>query len=121
MLALIVDDSAAIRRIQQKELEALGWQVRTAAHGQQALEMLCSIPACDLLLTDWHMPEMDGLELVRRVRRDMRFSTLRIIVVSSDAVMDSVHSALAAGADDFLMKPFSAEALSQRIDEVMGG
>jgi len=121
MQALVVDDSSAMRRIQQKALESLGWQVRCAANGREALVTLDSMPVCDLVLTDWHMPEMDGIELCAQLRRDARYLKLRIVMVTSDAVLDSVETALAAGANDFLMKPFSAEALSERIAGIFGG
>lgn len=119
MIALVVDDSAAMRRIQQKALESAGWQVEVAGNGSEALARLQGLAHCDLLLTDWHMPEMDGLQLVRAVRQDERFKALRVVMVTSDGVLNSVEQALAAGADDFVMKPFSAEALSERIAEVM--
>jgi len=121
MFALVVDDSAAMRRIEQKALEALGWKVTTACDGQAALEALAAMERCALMLTDWHMPGMDGLELCRVVRQDDRYQKLCIVMVTSDAVLDSVQSALDAGANDFLMKPFSAEALAERVAEVMGG
>jgi two-component system chemotaxis response regulator CheY len=121
MFALVVDDSAAMRRIEQKALEALGWQVKTASHGQEALDTLQAMPLCSLMLTDWHMPGMDGLALCRAVRLDPRYEKLCILMITSDAVLDSVQSALAAGANDFLMKPFSSEALAERVAQVMGG
>jgi two-component system chemotaxis response regulator CheY len=120
MQALVVDDSAAMRRIQQKALESLGWVVKAAIDGAQALEVLETIPGCELMLTDRHMPRLDGLELCRALRKDARYQRLRIIMVTSDAVLDSVQSALDAGANDFIMKPFSTAALGERIAEVMG-
>lgn len=119
MIALVVDDSAAMRRIQQKALEGLGWQVEVAASGGDALARLQTLAHCDLMLTDWHMPGMDGLDLIVAVRKDERHRALRILMVTSDSVLDSVEKALAAGADDFVMKPFTTEALSERIAEVM--
>ncbi|MCC6751788.1 MAG: response regulator [Deltaproteobacteria bacterium] len=121
MMALIVDDSAAMRRIQQKALESLGWQVKAASSGEEALAALEGLPECVLLLTDWHMPGMDGLQLVSAVRKDPRYSKLRIVMVTSDAVLDSVEAALSAGANDFLMKPFTTEVLAERVAEVMRG
>lgn len=120
MRALVVDDSSAMRRIQQRALEQAGWEVQSAAHGGQALEILAEHPV-DLVLTDWHMPEVDGLELVRRIRADERLRGLRVVVVTSDAVLNSISQALDAGADDFVMKPFTADALIERLSEVMRG
>ncbi len=113
--------SAAMRRIEQKALEKLGWQVMTACDGQDALKTLEAMERCALILTDWHMPGMDGLQLCREVRKNDRYQKLCIVMVTSDAVLDSVQSALDAGANDFLMKPFTAEALAERVAEVMGG
>jgi len=119
MIALVVDDSAAMRRIQQKALEGLGWQVEVANSGGDALAKLGTLEHCDLMLTDWHMPGMDGLDLIVAVRKDIRHKTLRIVMVTSDSVLDSVEKALAAGADDFVMKPFTTDALSERLFKVM--
>jgi len=119
--ALVVDDSAAMRRIQQKALEGLGFTVRAASNGVEALEVLGTMPACELVLTDWHMPGMDGIGLVRAIRQEARWTGVRIVMVTSESVMASVDSALSAGADDFLMKPFSQDALAERVAEVMRG
>lgn len=119
MKVLIADDSAAMRRILQRALEAEGWEVVVASTGDEAAAKVLDLAHLDLLLTDWHMPGLDGMDLVREVRRLGRFPSLKIIMVTSDAVLDSVEQALAAGADDFLMKPFTAEALNERVMEVM--
>jgi two-component system chemotaxis response regulator CheY len=120
-LAVVVDDSAAMRRIQVRALEGMGWTVQIASNGDEALSLLRSMPHCDLLLTDWHMPGLDGLELVKVLRADARFASLPILMVTSDAVLESVQKALEAGVNDFLMKPFTPEALAERVAGVMGG
>jgi two-component system, chemotaxis family, chemotaxis protein CheY len=119
MIALIVDDSAAMRRIQQMTLEAQAWKVETAATAEEALTKLGTLERCDLIITDWHMPGMGGLDLVRAIRADARLARLRILMVTSDSMLSSIDQALAAGANDFVMKPFSKEALVERINEVM--
>ena len=119
MIALIVDDSAAMRRIQQMTLEAQSWKVETAATAEEALTKLRTLERCDLMITDWHMPGMGGLDLVRAIRADARLARLRILMVTSDSMLSSIDQALAAGANDFVMKPFSKEALVERINEVM--
>jgi two-component system, chemotaxis family, chemotaxis protein CheY len=121
MIALVVDDSAAMRRMQQKALESLGFVVQVAKDGHEAMSVLQAMAACDLVLTDWHMPELDGLGLVREIRKQARYAKLRVIMVTSDAVLGSVQLALDAGVDDFLMKPFSPDALAERIQDVMHG
>ena len=121
MIALIVDDSSAMRRIQQRALEPDGWQVELAATGEEALSRLAELPHCDLLLTDWHMPGMGGLELVRAVRRLGRHEGMKILMVTSESVLDCIEEAIEAGANDFVMKPFPREALLERVSSVMAG
>ncbi len=119
MMALVVDDSAAMRRIQQKALETEGWSVECVATGEQALEKLNAVERCDLVVTDWHMPGMGGIELVRAIRATPRFAQLKVLMVTSDSMMQSVQQAIAAGANDFVMKPFTTEALMERVNAVM--
>lgn len=121
MKALIVDDSRMMRVVEQKALESMGWQVKQASNGLEALTVLDTMDGCDLVLADWQMPEMDGLALVKRIRQDARWAKLTIIMVSSNAVMDSIQEALDAGANDFVMKPFSVEALKERVTEAFNG
>lgn len=121
MKALVTDDSAAMRRIIQKALESDGWEVRTASNGKEAMAALARETSWDLLLTDWHMPELDGLGLVRAVRASSGYASLRIIVITSEGALNMVDTALQAGANDFLMKPFSSDSLCERIAEVMNG
>lgn len=119
MLALVVDDSAAMRHHLSKALQNLGWQVRNACSGAEALSVLATLPSCDLILTDWQMPGMDGVELCRAVRRDEKYRHIKIVMVTSDAVMSAVNEALQAGADDFVMKPFTPRVLQERLEAIM--
>lgn len=119
MNVLIVDDSAVMRKILTRAMQSEGWDVYVASCGEEALSELSELPDCDLILADWHMPGMDGLDLIRAVRADSRYQGIRILMVTSDGVLDSVEKALDAGANDLLMKPFTADALSERIREVM--
>jgi two-component system, chemotaxis family, chemotaxis protein CheY len=119
MNALVVDDSTAVRRLSKKALSEAGWQVTEAVNGREALAALVAMPACELIVTDWHMPEMDGMALVRAVRAEARWNHVRILMVTSDGVMDSIQAALAAGASDFIVKPFSPAALAERVVELV--
>ena len=119
MFAIVVDDSAAMRRHLSKALEGLGWSVKSAINGLEALKLLEGGPQCDLVLTDWHMPDMDGMELCRAMRKESKYSAVRIVMVTSDSVMSSVGEAMKAGANDFVMKPFTTEALSERLADIM--
>jgi two-component system chemotaxis response regulator CheY len=119
MIALVVDDSAAMRHLERKALQNAGWEVHLAVDGADALERLAALPKCDLIVTDYHMPKLDGIALIQAIRRDRRLSGVRILMITSDGVMDSIQRALDAGANDFMMKPFAAEALQERVAEVM--
>ena len=92
-----------------------------AATGEEALSRLAELPRCDLLLTDWHMPGMGGLELVRAVRRLGRHIEMKILMVTSESVLDCIEEAIQAGANDFVIKPFPREALLERVSSVMAG
>jgi len=121
MYALVVDDSAAMRHHLLRTLQSFGWEVGTAVNGTNALQTLNSMSQCDLVLTDWHMPDMDGMQLCREIRKNSRHNDVTIVMVTSDAVMGSVDQALQAGANDIIMKPFTKESLQERLSSVMGG
>jgi two-component system chemotaxis response regulator CheY len=115
MRALIVDDSRAMRSILSKTVRALGMETVEAANGQLALETL-SANAIDLVLTDWHMPVMDGLEFLTTVRKDERYGQLPIVMVTSEADATCMAQALAAGATEFIMKPFTSESIVMKLE-----
>ena len=121
MKAIVVDDSKMMRTVEQKALESMGWEVKQAANGVEAIDVMAAMGQCDLALVDWQMPEMDGLSLVKHLRADSKFGKVTIIMVSSNAVMESIQEALDAGANDFVMKPFTVDALKERITEVFSG
>lgn len=115
MKALIVDDSKAIRSIIGKHLKALGFEVVEADSGIDALVQLKKMGGADIALLDWNMPEMDGFEFLRRVRADAEFSELRVMMVTTESEMTQVARALEAGANEYLMKPFTKEALFEKL------
>jgi two-component system chemotaxis response regulator CheY len=121
MKAIVVDDSKMMRTVEQKALESMGWEVKQACNGVEALKVMSTMGSCDLALVDWQMPEMDGLSLVKALRTDATFGKMTIIMVSSNAVMESIQEAMDAGANDFVMKPFTVDALKERITEVFRG
>ena len=121
MRAIVVDDSKMMRTVEQKALESMGWEVKQASNGVEALSVMSAMGTCDLALVDWQMPEMDGISLVRALRTDEKFGKVTIIMVSSNAVMESIQEAMDAGANDFVMKPFTVDALKERITEVFRG
>ena len=120
MNVMVVDDSSVMRRIHQKSLEAMGWHVTTAEDGVDALAKLAAAPACQLLLTDLHMPNMDGIELSAEVRKKPNYAKMKILMVTSDGAMEAVQKALAAGVDDFLIKPFTPDTFTAKVKSVAG-
>ncbi len=87
----------------------------TASSGAEALESLSRGRDFQVMITDWSMPEMSGYELVRQVRANERFKSLRIMMLTINNETESVEQALAAGADEYLMKPFDKEMLMQKL------
>ncbi len=115
MQALIIDDSRPIRRIESDILKELGFETADAANGKQALEMLQASPVPDVVLVDWNMPEMDGLEFIRSVRGNDRYSDMVVLMVTTETESDQMLRALSAGADEYLMKPFQKEGLIDKL------
>ena len=110
---LIADDNADMRAYLARLLRRY-WQVETVADGQEALETALQTPP-DLVLSDVMMPRLDGFELLRALRRDPRTSSVPVVLVSARAGADSAIEGLEAGADDYLVKPFSARELVARV------
>lgn len=115
MQALIIDDSRPIRRIESDILNELGFDTADAANGKQAWQMLQASPVPDVVLVDWNMPEMDGLEFIRSVRGDDRYSEMVVLMVTTETETDQMLRALSAGADEYLMKPFQKEGLVDKL------
>lgn len=114
---LVADDSIATRSLIAAALAELeNIQVERASTGIEAIKML-STTSIDLVLTDIHMPEINGLELVRFIKSDERLRSIPVIVISTEAAEDDRHRAFALGADDYLPKPFSASQLQHTINK----
>jgi two-component system chemotaxis response regulator CheY len=117
--ALVVDDSKTIRMIIRRILIELGYEVCEAANGIEALKVLeIEKTAVKLVLADWNMPEMNGLELVKRLRQDPGLSSLKVIMVTTETELDQMVSALAAGANEYVMKPFTKDILIEKLELV---
>ena len=115
MQALVVDDSRAMRTILGKIVTSLGFEVITAVHGKDALEQLTAGARPELMLLDWNMPEMNGYELLQAVRRDPAHAATKIIMVTTETEMTQVQNALAAGANEYVMKPFTSEVIYEKL------
>lgn len=109
---LVVEDDLATRRLYKFLLSSGGYSVIEADDGIVALEKL-ALHHCDLVITDMNMPRMDGLELIRTIRRD--FSDTYVIMVTAFGTPDIEKQALRVGANDYLAKPFDFEELERRV------
>jgi two-component system, chemotaxis family, chemotaxis protein CheY len=116
MQALIVDDSRALRRILSDMLRQLGFEVAEAVNGRDALQKLEESACPDIVLVDWNMPEMNGLEFIKEVRAQQRFASLPLMMVTTETEMEQMVAALAAGANEYVMKPFGREILADKLN-----
>ena len=117
MRFLVVDDSATMRRIVVNSLQRVGFsEVVEAADGAEALEKLSGI---DFLITDWNMPKVSGAELTRAVRARDDSRGLPIIMVTARSVRDDILTAMEAGVDSYVVKPFTPQVLREKIDAVL--
>src|SRR5262245_57007161 len=115
MRVLVIDDSRTVRIIIGAILRELGMEVVDAGNGVEALEQLKRYPDVELLLVDWNMPEMNGLDFVRAVRAQRAYDGVRILMVTSEAQGEQVARALGAGANEYLMKPFNKDVLVAKL------
>jgi len=113
--ALIVDDSRSIRVIIGRFLRELGFETLEAANGREALDVLSAAEKVDLALVDWNMPVMDGYQLVCELRRNPSRDDMRILMVTTETEIDRVSTALEAGASEYLMKPFTKDAIAGKL------
>lgn len=114
MRALIVDDSRFVRGFVRGLLEEKGIECEEAADGQAALDLIHSEKIFDIALVDWNMPVMDGFEMLKRLRAE-GFDSIKVMMVTTEAENDFIVRALNAGADEYLMKPFDSEAMTEKL------
>ena len=121
MKLLVVDDSATMRRIIKNTLVRLGYKnILEGANGAIGWEQIDANPDVEMLITDWNMPEMNGLELVKKVRADERFKDTPIIMVTTEGGKAEVITALKAGVNNYIVKPFTPQILKEKLAVVMG-
>jgi len=116
--ALVVDDSRAIRSIIGKSVKELGFEVIEAGHGGEALERLRTHGVMDLALVDWNMPEMNGFEFVVAARANPAWKDMIILMVTTETEMSQMQLALEAGANEYVMKPFTRDVLREKLQLV---
>ena len=116
MKALVVDDSRVMRLILSHMLEEVGFtDVGQAEHGREALAYFERNQDTTVALIDWNMPEMNGIELVEAVRRDSRLNDVRLVMVTTELEMAQIERALALGANEYVMKPFTADIIKDKL------
>jgi len=113
---IVVDDSRSMRMILRRIVGQLGFEVEEAEDGQAALEMLSAAEQVpDLALIDWNMPRMNGLELVSAVRDDPRLRDMTLVMVTTEGEQAQIVRALAAGAHEYVIKPFTSGAMVEKL------
>jgi two-component system, chemotaxis family, chemotaxis protein CheY len=117
--AIVVDDSKTIRTILRRILVELSFEVLEAANGIEALQVIAPVKSeLKLALVDWNMPEMNGLELLMQIRQDAELSDLSVVMVTTEAELGHMTSAMEAGANEYVMKPFTKEILREKLEMI---
>ena len=120
MKILVVDDFSTMRRIIRNILKQLGYNnIEEAEDGDVALEKLKE-GEFDFVITDWNMPNMTGLDLLKAIRGDERLKDIKVLIVTAEAEKENVVQAAQAGVNDYVVKPFTADVLQQKIDRIFG-
>jgi two-component system chemotaxis response regulator CheY len=116
---LVVDDSLTMRRIVVNALKAIGYDsVIEAADGKEAFGKL-QAEGADFVISDWNMPEMNGLELVKTIRSSSTLSDTPVLMVTTRGNKDDVIEAMQARVNNYIVKPFTPQALKEKLDQVL--
>lgn len=116
MHALIIEDSRAMRRLIGRIMTSLGFELLEAANGREGLQQLNDHhKKIEVVLVDWNMPEMNGLEFVRSARAEEKHGEQKIIMVTTETAPTQMARALLAGVDEFVMKPFTRQILIDKL------
>ena len=116
--ALVVDDSRTMRRILTNILEGLGYRVCQAGHGLEGLEVIereRPDGPFELILADWNMPEMNGLDFVKTLRKEPQNRAVAVMMVTTETQVEQMVKALAAGASEYVMKPFTKDVIEDKL------
>lgn len=113
---MVIDDSRAMRMILSRSVTALGFSVVEAGNGVEAVSLLAAAEEVpDLALVDWNMPEMNGLEFITTVRADPRLRFMTLMMVTTESEQSQIVRALAAGAHEYVIKPFSPSLIGEKL------
>jgi two-component system, chemotaxis family, chemotaxis protein CheY len=118
---LVVDDFAPMREIIRKVLQEIGYEhIQEANDGAVALPMLQANPF-DMLITDWNMPRLPGIELLRAVRAEPKLAGLPVLLVTAEVKREQIIAATQAGVNGYIIKPFTAQALAGKVHKILHG
>jgi two-component system chemotaxis response regulator CheY len=120
MRILVVDDSTTMRRILVNTLNKLGYtDLVDGSNGREGLDRLAASPI-DLVITDWNMPEMSGIEFIRSMRANDKYKSIPVLMVTTNAAKDDIVEALKAGVNNYVVKPFTPAVIKEKIEAVLG-
>jgi two-component system chemotaxis response regulator CheY len=118
MRVLVVDDFATMRKIVRNILKQIGFEnITEAEDGNAALQMLKN-ETVGLVVTDWNMPNMNGLDLLRQIRQNPKTANLPVLMVTAEGLKENVLEAVKAGVNNYVVKPFTAEVLQEKIEAI---
>jgi two-component system, chemotaxis family, chemotaxis protein CheY len=116
---LVVDDFATMRKVVRNLLKQAGYEnIVEAEDGVAALRILKS-QTIDFVISDWNMPNMTGIELLKAIRADGDLAAMPFLMVTAEALQDNVIAAVKAGVNNYIVKPFTAEVLNEKITKIM--
>lgn len=119
MRFLVVDDSSTMRRIIVNSLNKIGYtEVLEASNGREGLDRVTTAEV-DMVITDWHMPEMNGIDFVRILRTMDRMKHTPVLMVTTNAAKDDIVQALRAGVTNYIVKPFTPDRFKEKIEAVI--
>ncbi|PLX68125.1 MAG: two-component system response regulator [Denitrovibrio sp.] len=118
---ITVDDSSTMRRIIKNTLTKLGFSnILEAANGVEGLDVLAKNSDVDMIITDWNMPEMDGLTFVKTVRSKDEYKETPILMVTTEAAKEDILTALRSGVNNYVVKPFTPDTLQEKVNKLLG-
>ena len=121
MKVLVVDDFATMRRIVKNVLRQIGFtNISEADDGKAALKVLKG-ERFDLILCDWNMPEISGLEVLKQMKSDDELKKIPFVMVTAEAQKDHIIEAVKAGVNSYIVKPFTAETIGEKLKKLFGG
>jgi len=120
MKILVVDDFATMRRIVRNILKQLGFtDIIEADDGSTALEILAT-DKIDLIVSDWNMPKVTGLELLKKIRADSKLKDIPFLMVTAEAQKQNIVEAVQSGCNNYIVKPFTADTISEKLKKIFG-